>query len=228
MIKHTALVLCSIALAGVFVSCAAPTQSAGSTPIPTASAQQGIDVELTRLKLWLSGSFSSAQQAEEDGRYFEIHLRSVPIWINRDDAEWLYVEQAAAQALDRPYRQRVYRLTRNDEGKLVSTVFALPGNPLEFAGAWEEPGVFDAMLSPLDLEERTGCAIELEYSPSNNSFIGSTVGDNCQSSLGGASYATARVTLTGEELRSWDQGFNAEGEQVWGAVAGPYIFRRLD
>ena len=26
---------------------------------------------------------------------------------------------------------------------------------------------------------------------------------------------------------AWDRGFDAEGRQVWGAVAGPYVFERV-
>ena len=55
-------------------------------------------------------------------------------------------------------------------------------------------------------------------------WAGSTQGKGCSSTLGGASYATSQVTVTPLELRSWDQGFDAAGKQVWGAEKGPYVF----
>ena len=36
------------------------------------------------------------------------------------------------------------------------------------------------------------------------------------------------MTLTEDLLQSWDQGFNSNDYQVWGAVKGPYDFDRLD
>ena len=66
---------------------------------------------------WMSGSFSSAAQAADDPEnYFDIRLEMVPIWSERSDGPWLYVEQAAASALDRPYRQRVYHLVETEDG----------------------------------------------------------------------------------------------------------------
>jgi hypothetical protein len=56
---------------------------------------------------WMTGSFSSAEQAAADTNYFDIRLEIVPIWTTRADGHWLYVEQAAAGYLERPYRQRV-------------------------------------------------------------------------------------------------------------------------
>ena len=66
--------------------------------------------ELDTLVEWMTGSFSSQAQAQADERYYDIRLEMVPIWTDRDDGRWLYVEQAAASALERPYRQRIYRV----------------------------------------------------------------------------------------------------------------------
>ena len=64
-----------------------------------------------RLGSWMTGSFSSASQASAaPDDYFDIRLYMVPIWDGRADGPWLYVEQAAASALERPYRQRVYQV----------------------------------------------------------------------------------------------------------------------
>lgn len=52
--------------------------------------------DLVQLADWMSGSFSSAAQAAEDSAYYDIRLEMAPIWTDRDDAVWLYVEQAMA------------------------------------------------------------------------------------------------------------------------------------
>ena len=60
-----------------------------------------------------------------------------PIWPERDDGHWLYVEQAVAEMADRPYRQRVYRVTFVGDDLYESRVFELP-DPAAAIGAWKE------------------------------------------------------------------------------------------
>lgn len=181
---------------------------------------------LARLERLMVGSFSSASQAVDDAAYLDIRLHVVRIWPAHADGPWLYVEQARADALDAPYRQRVYRLSRRavPEDEFVSAVYELPGDPRRFAAAWKEPARLDA-LKPQDLVARTGCEVVLR--PTQDGFEGSTVGRACASSLRGAAWAASEVVLTDAGMRSWDRGFDAEGKQVWGATGGPYVFRRV-
>lgn len=190
---------------------------------PTTSAASEID----RLQAAMIGHFTSAGQAAEDEAYFDVTLHMVPIWPEHstDAVRWLYVEQAITAAADRPYRQRVYRLS--DEGlALVSAVYELPGDAQQYAGAWRDVGLL-ASVGPDDLIEREGCAITL-IEGVDGSYVGSTNEDDCGSTLRGATYATSRVTIRDGVVESWDQGFDAAGEQVWGAEKGPYVFRRVD
>lgn len=180
------------------------------------------DTQLMQLSSWMAGSFNSAEQAQLDTNYFHINLEMARIWPDRQDAVWLYVEQATAWSMDRPYRQRVYRLSRLESGKLESVVYTLEA-PLRFAGAWKSTDSFNS-LTPDSLVERTGCAIELIQE--GDAFVGSTIGEGCESVLRGASYATSMVRVEETVLTSWDRGYNENNEQVWGAVAGPYIFKK--
>lgn len=175
----------------------------------------------------LVGSFSSAAQAAADPEhYFDIRLHAVEIWQARGDGPWLYVEQAAATALDKPYRQRIYRLSRTDSEGWRSDVFTL-ADPLRFAGWWRTPERFDRALSPSKLEPRDGCSIELRYDWNTDAFVGGTSGTGCASDLRGAAYATSEVELFPDRLLTWDRGFDAAGHQVWGATLGPYRFDRV-
>lgn len=98
----------------------------------------GSTASIDRLSSVLIGEFSSAEQAQLDpDNYFDIRLNSVQIWAGRDDGAWLYVEQASAEALDRPYRQRVYRLSKSDR-RFVSDVYTMP-DPLTYAGWYATP-----------------------------------------------------------------------------------------
>jgi len=171
---------------------------------------------------YLTGSFSSEAQSKADAEYFDIRLHIVPIWPARSDGPWLYVEQARADVLEQPYRQRVYRLSARADGTLASDVYEMP-EPLRFAGAFKDVSRLEG-LSPEQLQLKEGCAVVLRPDPATLVFAGGTVGNGCGSTLRGAAYATSEVTLSRETLLSWDRGFNAAGEQVWGAKKGGYVF----
>ena len=220
-----AAALTVLAFTGAACSGSAPAphvSAAPDTPDPAAAQEAARNGLHSLLVAAMTGSFSSQAQSLADSSYFDIRLQMVPIWTQRDDGAWLYVEQAAAAALDRPYRQRVYRVTAEEDGSFRSEVFSIP-EPLRFAGAWREEAPL-ADITPDSLEVREGCAVILH--PTETGFRGSTVDAECQSSLRGASYATSEVVVRPDRIESWDRGFDAEGEQVWGAVEGPYIFLR--
>lgn len=192
--------------------------------LPPSLARAGApDRDLDRLASWLAGAFSSEAQAKRDTSFFDIRLRIVPIWRDRADARWFYVEQAAAGRLDRPYRQRVYRLARAADGSLESAVFALP-EPLRFAGAWRQEAPL-AALTPDSLAERTGCSVFLEWK--GGKFTGGTRGKDCASELRGAAYATSEVVVEADGMRTLDRGWDAEDRQAWGSTRGGYEFRRV-
>lgn len=181
------------------------------------------ETDAERLARWMTGSFSSEDQAlASPDDYFDIHLETVSIWTSRTDGPWLYVEQAAASALERPYRQRVYHLVDTAEG-VRSDVYELPGDPLALAGAWRMPERFDD-IDPSQLSLRAGCSIHLVAESS--AYLGATRGEGCVSTLGGASYATSEVSIEQDVLSSWDRGYYADGTQAWGATLGPYVFVR--
>ncbi len=182
--------------------------------------------DLAQLTDWMTGTFSSAGQAQADpNNYRDIRLRMVRIWPDRAGGPWLYVEQAAAAAPDRPYRQRVYRLALRDDGALESQVYELPGDPLRFAGWHVAPTLFDA-LSPTDLAKKEGCTVVLRRR-GDGVFVGGTQGRACPSSLHGAAYTTSEVTISPDRIVSWDRGFDTDGRQVWGATAGGYVFVKV-
>lgn len=179
--------------------------------------------DLETLADWMIGSYSSAAQAEGDEDYYDIRLEMVRIWPSREDGVWLYVEQAVATALDRPYRQRVYHLSGPRDGVFSSDVYTIP-DPLRFAGVWREEDPL-AELSPDDLEARTGCTVFLRWN--GEFFEGGTRGNGCASDLRGASYARSEVRAYPDRLETWDRGFDADGNQMWGAENAGYVFRRV-
>lgn len=188
----------------------------------SAAADNAITGSLDRLAAWMTGSFSSAAQAASDSDFYDIRLEMSPIWPDRDDGYWLYVEQATAARRDAPYRQRVYRVHEPEPGLYASDVYAFE-SPLQYAGAWRTPERFDGLV-PANLTLLDGCTVFMEWE--DGAFTGGTRGTGCDSSRRGAVYTTSEVTITSEGITSWDRGFDADGNQKWGAEKGPYIFRR--
>lgn len=197
----------------------------GGGPLLDLSPDWTAPDELMSLSDRLSGHFSSAGQAARDEDFLHIELRAARIWPDRSDGIWLYVEQAAGWALDRPYRQRLYQLTDEGDGEYLSRVYLLPvEDPLTLAGAWADVSRFDG-LKPEDAELRTGCGIRL-HRRADGLFTGRTQGKGCGSELGDAVYATSGVLIGPDMVLSWDRGWDANGDQAWGAEKGPYLFER--
>jgi len=96
---------------------------AAKIEVKSGAASSGAD--LVKLAGFMAGSFSSSEQAAADTSYFDIRLRMAPIWSERKDGFWLYVEQAVATHEEKPYRQRVYHLTQLSPTIFESDVFTL-------------------------------------------------------------------------------------------------------
>ncbi len=198
-----------------------------TTIILSCTAKKSLQTTNTRhldeLFEFMSGSFSSADQAKEDSTYYNIHLTMFPIWTSDKNAKWLYVEQAVASQMKKPYRQRVYRVTELPSGKFESKVYTLP-DPERVVHGWENATVFTKFTSA-DLVERAGCAVILERT-TDNCYQGSTNEKDCRSTMRGAHYATSEVRICADGIMSWDRGWNERDEYVWGAEKAGYQFDR--
>lgn len=184
----------------------------------------GTSSDLERLATWMTGTFSSTAQSKADPTYADAILRLVPIWRDRSDGVWFYVEQALSKTPLVPYRQRVYRIRALEGGTIESLVYDL-AEPEKAVGAWKDPAPLST-LAPERLVDRPGCAVLLRAADAA-SFAGSTAGKHCLNAFEGATYATSEVTVTERSLLSWDRGFDAAGKQVWGPTKGPYRFERI-
>ena len=184
-------------------------------------SEESSDLEI--LLNMMTGYYNSAEQASQDSSFFDISLNMHQIWTDRTDAKWIYVEQAVSANIQKPYRQRVYRLSQNG-GTFESKVYELP-TPEKYVHAWKESDKFKS-LNPEDLTEREGCTAFLAKR-SDGCYTGSTEKGACLSSLRGATYATSSVEICNTGIESWDQGWNDKDEQVWGAVKSGYIFNKI-
>jgi hypothetical protein len=173
----------------------------------------------------LAGRFDSSAQAAADPAEFKaVQLRACPVEAPELGARVLYVEQAMVEKPGAPYRQRVYVIEAGPgEGAVRSRVFTLR-EPKARVGLCDVPAAAPPRVAASEVEERQGCAVELNYT--GEVYRGSTVGKGCASELAGATHATSEVLVTAKTIESWDRGYNAAGAQVWGATKGPYRFDR--
>lgn len=179
--------------------------------------------DMKLLKSRMTGNFNSEAQSQKDTNFFNIRLIMKPIWTERTDGFWLYIEQASVKNLEKPYRQRVYHVFRQDKSTVVSQVYEL-SDPKLYVGDWKKENPLQE-LKPEALLSKDGCAIYLKKNKTGN-FVGSTPGKECPSSLKGAKYATSEVVIMESQILSWDRGFDAADKQVWGSTEGAYEFQK--
>ena len=231
----------------------------GSGQLGASSPRSGAEATLDEVVGLMTGTFSSETQAQQNADFYPIVLHMTPIWtrfsanpaggIGQKDASnprrghglgdaprfgerWMYVEQAVTTSAEKPYRQRVYRLTPlvytdvNGAAQIGvrSEVWELPGDPLRYAGAWRSMDPL-ADIGPESLSLKDGCEVVL-FRAADGTWRGSTVGNGCVSKRQGAAYTTSMVEITATGLRTLDRGFDAKGTQVWGSEHGAYDFVR--
>jgi CpeT/CpcT family (DUF1001) len=176
------------------------------------------------LRQCMIGDFSSTMQAASDSDFFDIRLRMVPIWESNEEVFYLYVEQAVAASLNKPYRQRIYKVVKENDNAFTSYIYTVT-QPLRLTGAMSDNTIFK-QLTPDSLQLKDGCEVRLQFDTNSLSFVGSTGEKTCPSDRSGASWATSKVEINEDKMVSWDQGWNSEGKQVWGAIKGGYIFMK--
>lgn len=204
----------------------------------------------------LAGSFYNSFQASlalknqlKTGKkypdFLGIIVVGIPIWVESEDAYWLYLHQGIAPnkeqlryqfdpekpedikmiELHGPYRPRVYRISEIDPEHAVVQMFRIR-NEKAFAAA----AFFPELLKELtrnDLIEMEGGFVDLLYDPETNTFKGGTRGMTCKNDFNGAEYATTEVKLEPGMLCSLDIGYKGNWTYVWGSQLGPYRFERL-
>lgn len=199
-----------------------PTPDAGADAGSPDAGGEAPETAQERLARLLTGTFDSAAQAQQDPSYFAVSLKVCPIPLAAFGAHVLYVEQALVGSA--PYRQRMYVIEPGaDEAEAVSVVYEL-ADPGSVVGLCD--GTASGTVGLADPIARPGCEVRVTWD--GTSFSGGTTGQGCSSDLNGASYATSEVVIHEAGVSSWDRGFDASGNQVWGAVDGPYRFDRTD
>lgn len=171
----------------------------------------------------MSGNYSNEAQAKADAKFDSIVMHMRPIWVDRIDGLWMYVEQSLATKLDNPYRQRVYQIVDGNYPNSVEVrIYELPGDLQQYAGEWKKDRPLRQLMPDL-LVPRAGCNVTMRLDDSK-AWIGSTEPNQCVATTDGAAYSMSSVKMTQKEIQSWDRTYDSNGKQVSGSTTGPYIF----
>ncbi|MCO5550241.1 hypothetical protein L7F22_003724 [Adiantum nelumboides] len=175
--------------------------------------------------------FSTEQAARDPMAYFNLRMLTCPATVLADGSRILYFEQGFGRTPERPYRQRFYEVKPcPNEMKCDVEVgsYAVRDveeyrnfcdrsknqrpQPEEVVGDMAEH-LMSVYLTRCKRGER--CLYE-----------GSTPPNGFPNAWNGATYCTSKLSiLRNGEVHAWDQGYDDEGNQVWGVKEGPYEFK---
>jgi hypothetical protein len=178
------------------------------------------------LARWLAADFSNQAQALENPPFFahiRVCMRPLP-WSLLNGFS-LYVEQAYDYELHSPYRVRVLKLITVNDHLEIENYYVQ--NEAQFYGASRD----QKRLASLTAEQLTplpGCNMIVAWD--GQSFHGRVApGKQCfVERRGKKTYLDSEFTINAQEFISLDRGRDPETDaQVWGAIAGPFQFVRV-
>lgn len=180
------------------------------------------------LARWLPGRYSTAAHAaaDEKAQTAHRHIRAVlnitPVSVEGLEApapyQSYYLEQALAEAPDKPYRQRVIVLQKTEAGLWQNVDYRVDHPPVNGRFQMDQ------------LRREPGCEV-LWTRVDEHLFKGSAgQGKTCRSALRGATHVVSYSELTPSTLTSLDQGFDDTGAHKWGPPPGVigHIFRKQE
>ncbi len=183
--------------------------------------------ELSPLTLarWMAGEYENQDQAKESPIWFvnlRLWYRPLPQRLAGNLA--LFAEQANILQLDRPYRQRIAMIqVDGDDLKLQYLAFR---DPSQFVGAGANPDRLRSITMDT-LETLPGCRLgvtlmgdrlKAELEPGLNC---------CFQYEGKTRQVVLGLEVSGDRLWSYDRGIDPDtGRSLWGAMMGPYEFRK--
>lgn len=140
---------------------------------------------------------------------------------NSQPSVFLYQEQALSQKLGSPYRQRVLQIGPSANRQTVESRAFRPPTPEKLIGLCNRPER-QRIIKQSDLGQVT-CSVFLK--PVGENYVGETPTEGCPTNYKGAVRITNTITLHETGMNTQDRGFDAAGNQVWGAQEQSYEFR---
>jgi hypothetical protein len=189
--------------------------------------------ELKTLGQYLAGEFENKEQAlSQPAWYVNLRLWLRPVHIFNDDSISLFAEQANIVNLNQPYRPRLLRLkfSETDANNLIVEHYKFQDiNVVKGAGSNLE------LLSKITLDQiefLPSCTLKviLENRANGYYFRALPATENpCTFSYENKDYQVKLGFEVNEnELLTYDKGIDKDtGKAIWGALMGPYIYRKI-
>ncbi len=182
--------------------------------------------QLQRLADYLAGEFENKEQAAAEPVWY-VHLRLWlrPVHLFQGDSLCLYAEQASIVNLDQPYRPRLLRLCENNWGAIEVRHYMF-SDIGAVAGAGTNPGILTS-IDEQQVQFLPGCTLTVTESATG--FVATPrSNDKCTVNYGGQTFQVALgFEVSDGQLKTYDKGINpVTGQGIWGALMGPYVYRK--
>ena len=195
---------------------------------PTAETPS-LDHQLKDVTARLVGIMDTAAQAAANPRFAHVRMTTCKVKVVEPVEHllnahvFLYQEQALAKRLDKPYRQRFMHIAPGEDGISIQSRSFKPTHPKTWIGLCKRP--LQDRVVPLSGIGNFVCSVRLVRSGTH--YIGQTPPEGCPANYRGAVRITNTITLSEAGMDTSDRGFDASGNQIWGAAADEvYQFRR--
>lgn len=199
------------------------TTTQADSPRPLSTQEQVADIA-TRLE----GVMTTSAQATKNPKAPHVQMTTCRIQVldapsdQTNSTIFLYQEQALAKKLTQPYRQRFLQVVPTSDRQQIESRSFKPEQPSAWIGLCNKP-LGDRRLQLKDLGTPI-CSVFLQRF--KNDYIGNTPAQGCPTNARGAVRITNRIMLYPDGMDTWDRGFDAAGQQVWGAEGESYQYRK--
>ena len=154
----------------------------------------------------------------------KVEMTTCPVQVTElvaTDSVFLYQEQGIVGNLQQPYRQRFLEIVSSKiDGKAI--VLSHSYKPENLA-AWVNYCQQES-TTPIPRATLGNLVCTVTLQPYLNLYVGNTPPEGCAVNLRGAVKVTNRIFLTENGMETWDRGYNAQGDRVWGAEDEAYRF----
>lgn len=200
---------------------------AGLLAMPgSVAAGEQLDTDLQRFLDWFPGEYDNHEQVwqqELDGAEHVLeHLHHIfaPVSVPAVGENIFFVQQYLDGDPQKVYRQRLYRIDRDDEEQAIRLTILSFRNEQKYRGAYLQPAIL-AGLSSDDLVARPGC--EVYWTLVGDYFKGYMKERACNfvsERSGKKIFVTDDLRLTPDEIWIRDEAFDADGNRIFGNVDG--------
>lgn len=169
---------------------------------------KGKYIELSQLRDMLTGDFRSTEKLQVGRQPDYVVVQSRPIWQDRTDGYWLYLEQFVAVDDNLPALQTVLHFYVSKNQDLVCDTYALT-DPSAFASATRQQSLLQK-LSYAGLKKNDACPIAFQKK-GDVMFVGKTLEMACN--LQARGYVQAALELVKNEFTVNYANMNQPGGQ---------------